>query len=191
MKTKFMIIMAAMAFVFTSCGNNNGTNNAEQAQETSLAMEIDEVLASADSLAYQEITMEGICTHTCKHGATKIFMMGSDDTKTIRVEAASLGSFDQKCINSIVRVKGILREERVDEAYLQRWEASVAVSAAEQHGEGEAGCDTEKAARGETGNTVAERIADFRQKIAARKEATGKEYLSFYFVEALAYEIVE
>ena len=191
MKTKFMIIMAAMAFVFTSCGNNNGTNNAEQAQETSLAMEIDEVLASADSLANQEITMEGICTHTCKHGATKIFMMGSDDTKTIRVEAASLGSFDQKCINSIVRVKGILREERVDEAYLQRWEASVAVSAAEQHGEGEAGCDTEKAARGETGNTVAERIADFRQKIAARKEATGKEYLSFYFVEALAYEIVE
>ena len=191
MKTKFMIIMAAMAFVFTSCGNNNGTNNAEQAQETSLAMEIDEVLASADSLAYQEITMEGICTHTCKHGATKIFMMGSDDTKTIRVEAASLGSFDQKCINSIVRVKGILREERVDEAYLQRWEASVAVSAAEQHGEGEAGCDTEKAARGETGNTVAERIADFRQKIAARKDATGKEYLSFYFVEALAYEIVE
>mgnify|MGYP003550070135 CR=1 FL=1 len=88
-------------------------------------------------------------------------------------------------------IKGILREERVDEAYLQRWEASVAASTAEQHGDGEAGCDTEKAARGETGNTVEERIADFRQKIAARKEATGKDYLSFYFVEALAYEVVE
>ena len=187
-----MFIMAAMAFVFTSCGNNNtGTNNAGQAQEAPAALEIDQVLASADSLANQEITMEGICTHTCKHGATKIFMMGSDDTKTIRVEAAGLGSFDQKCINNIVRVKGILREERVDEAYLQRWEASVAASTAEQHGDGEAGCDTEKAARGETGNTVEERIADFRQKIAARKEATGKDYLSFYFVEALAYEVVE
>ena len=111
-----MIIMAAMAFVFTSCGNNNtGTNNAGQAQEAPAALEIDQVLASADTLANQEITMEGICTHTCKHGATKIFMMGSDDTKTIRVEAAGLGSFDQKCINNIVRVKGILREERVDE----------------------------------------------------------------------------
>ena len=102
MKTRFMIIMAAMAFVFTSCGNNNGTSNAEQVQEAPVALEIDQVLASADTLANQEITMEGICTHTCKHGATKIFMMGSDDTKTIRVEAASLGSFDQKCINSIV-----------------------------------------------------------------------------------------
>ena len=100
MKTRFMIIMAAMAFVFTSCGNNNDTSNAEQVQEAPVALEIDQVLASADTLANQEITMEGICTHTCKHGATKIFMMGSDDTKTIRVEAASLGSFDQKCINS-------------------------------------------------------------------------------------------
>ena len=185
-----MIIVAAMAFVFTSCGNN-AANNAEQAQEAPAALEIDNVLASADSLVNTEITLEGVCTHTCKHGATKIFMMGSDDTKTIRVEAAGLGSFDQKCINNIVRVKGILREERVDEAYLQRWEASVAASTAEQHGDGEAGCDTEKAARGETGNTVEERIADFRQKIAARKEATGKDYLSFYFVEALSYEVVE
>ena len=31
----------------------------------------------------------------------------------------------------------------------------------------------------------------FRTKIAARKAAVGKEYLSFYYVEALSYEIVE
>ena len=118
-------------------------------------------------------------------------MMGSDDTKTIRIEACKLGSFDQKCVNSIVKVNGILREERVDEAYLQRWEAAVAAQTAEQHGEVESGCDSEKAARGETGNTVAERIVDFREKIATRKAAVGKEYLSFYYVEALSYEVVE
>ena len=190
MKTRFMIILAAMAFMFTSCGNN-AANNAEQAQEAPAALEIDNVLASADSLVNTEITLEGVCTHTCKHGATKIFLMGSDDTKTIRVDAGSLGSFDQKCVNSIVRVKGILKEERIDEAYLQRWEASAAANTEEHHGDGEAGCSTEKAARGETANSTEERIADFRQKIAARKEATGKDYLSFYFVEALSYEVVE
>ena len=94
------------------------------------------MLASADSLANTEITLEGVCTHTCKHGATKIFLMGSDDTKTIRVDAGSLGSFDQKCVNSIVRVKGILKEERIDEAYLQRWEASAAANTEEHHGDG-------------------------------------------------------
>lgn len=191
MKTKFFLVMAMMALVFSSCGNSTSTNNSEVAEEVATAMSIDDLLAQADSLAGQEVEFEGICTHTCKHGATKIFMMGSDDTKTIRVEAAKLGSFDQKCINSIVHIKGILCEERVDEAYLQRWEAQAAAAQAEHHGETEAGCDTEKAARGETGNSVAERIADFRTKIAAQKEATGKEYLSFYFVEALAYEVVE
>ena len=40
MKTRFIIILAAMALVFTSCGNN-AANNAEQAQEAPAALEID------------------------------------------------------------------------------------------------------------------------------------------------------
>ncbi|MBR5465899.1 MAG: hypothetical protein IKU79_00575 [Bacteroidaceae bacterium] len=190
MKLKNLFILAISAIVLASCGSKTNESKSEVTEELSSSLSVDDLLLNADSLTDQEILIEGICTHTCKHGATKIFVMGSDDTKTIRVEAASLGSFDQKCINSIVRIKGILREERVDEAYLQRWEAASSVQA-EQHGETEAGCDTEKAARGEKGNSVVERIADFRAKIAARKEVCGKEYLSFYFVEALAYEILE
>ena len=63
----------------------------------------------------------------------------------------------------------------------------------EKHGneEGEGGCDTEKNSRGETADTPEGRIADFRAKIAAEKEATGKEYLSFYHVVAESYEINE
>lgn len=193
MKTKLMILLAA-ATMFVACGGNNSkkaADNAAEATEATTSMEIDAVLTEAEVLTDQQIVLEGVCTHICSHGGTKIFMMGSDDTKTIRIEACKLGSFDQKCVNSIVKVNGILREERVDEAYLQRWEAAVAAQTAEQHGEVETGCDSEKAARGETGNTVAERIADFREKIAARKAAVGKEYLSFYYVEALSYEVVE
>lgn len=33
------------------------------------------------------------------------------------------------------------------------------------------------------------RIADFRQRIGERQLATGKDYLSFYFVEASGYAI--
>lgn len=193
MKSKLMILLAA-ATMFVACGSNNSKNvadNTANAAQSATSMEIDSVLANAEALTNQEIVLEGICTHICKHGGTKIFMMGSDDTKTLRIEAAELGSFDQKCVNSIVKVNGVLREERIDEAYLQQWEATVAAQTAEQHGESEAGCDSEKAARGETGSSVAERIADFRTKIAARKAAVGKEYLSFYYVEAISYEIVE
>ena len=120
MKIKPFIILAT-ALVMVACGGNNtktsennkATDAAEVAEAVS-AMEIDAVLADAEALTNQQVEIEGICTHICKHGGRKIFLMGSDDTKTIRIEAAELGSFDQKCVNSIVKVKGLLREERID-----------------------------------------------------------------------------
>ncbi len=192
MKTNFLMMLTALALTFASCGGKATKTGAQTPQaEAAPALEVDAVLAGADSLSGREIELEGICTHICKHGGTKIFVMGSDDTKTLRIEAAELGSFDRKCVNSIVRVRGVLREERIDEAYLQRWEAAAAAQTALAHGTAEAGCESEKTARGETGSSVAERIADFRAKIAARREATGRDYLSFYYLEARAYEIAE
>ena len=194
MKTKKLTIaiaIMAMTFIRTSCGNKQqkGASEATTEQSASSALEIDSLLANAESLAGQEVTIEGVCTHTCKHGAKKIFLMGSDDTQVIRVEAGTLGAFDPKCVNSIVRVTGTLKEQRIDEAYLQNWEAQLKAQAAEKHGTGEAGCDSEKKARGETANSPEARIADFRAKIADRKAETGKEYLSFYFMEADSYEV--
>jgi len=184
----FIILATAfiMAFTATSCGNRNAKNNSS---ETSTAMNVDFLMENAETMIDQQVVVEAICTHLCSHGATKMFLMGSDESKTLRVEAAKLGSFKQKCANSIVKVTGILHEERIDETYLQQWEMQ-AQAEGEQHGDGESGCATEKAARGETADTTAERIADFRAKIAARNEAEGKAYLSFYFIEALDYEIL-
>ena len=194
MKTKKLTIaiaIMAMTIIGTSCGNKQqkSASEATTEQSASSALEIDSLLANAESLAGQEVTIEGVCTHTCKHGAKKIFLMGSDDTQVIRVEAGTLGTFDPKCVNSIVRVTGTLKEQRIDEAYLQNWEAQLKAQAAEKHGTGEAGCDSEKKARGETANSPEARIADFRAKIADRKAETGKEYLSFYFMEADSYEV--
>ncbi|MCI1646950.1 MAG: hypothetical protein LKI39_10550 [Bacteroides sp.] len=196
MKTsKSIIIAVAAAFLFigSSCSNKQKSKevSTSSGQLVSSAMEIDSLLTNADALAGKEVTIEGVCTHTCKHGATKIFLMGSDDTQTIRVEAGKLGSFSSKCVNAIVRVTGVLKEQRVDEAYLQNWEAQLKAQAQEKHGDGEAGCDSEKKARGEQANTPEGRIADFRAKIADRKAKTGKDYLSFYYVEADSYEIQE
>ena len=81
--------------------------------------------------------------------------------------------------------------ERVDEAYLQNWEAKLKAQTEKSHGETAAGCDSEKKARGETASTPEARIADFRAKIAERKAATGIDYLSFYYMEASSYEIAE
>ncbi len=184
-----VLAMAALTLMGTSCGSKQ--KNAEQtATEQVAAMEIDALLEKAPELVDQEVTIQGVCTHTCAHGATKIFLMGSDDTKTIRVNACELGAFDTNCVNNIVEVKGILKEERIDEAYLVAWEEREKSGEEKHHGEsGEQGCDTEKKSRGETANTFAGRMADFRAKIAAEQAKTGKAYLSFYHIDAISYEI--
>ena len=192
MKTKWMVAVAMIAacLVMVSCG---GGKKQQAAEEAVVAMSIDDVMAKASGLVEQEVTIEGVCTHTCSHGAKKMFLVGSDHTKTLRIEAGELGAFDTKVVNNVVTVKGVIKEERIDEAYLVDWETRLKNQTEEKHGneEGEGGCDTEKNARGETANTAEGRIADFRAKIAAEKEATGKEYLSFYHVVATSYEINE
>lgn len=190
MKTKLMVAVALMATCLTmvSCGNSK-KQQAQTAEQVVVAMSIDDVMAKAPELVDQTVVIEGVCTHTCSHGAKKMFLVGSDDSKTLRIEAGELGAFDTKVVNQVVTVKGTLKEERIDEAYLQDWEARLKANTEEHHGNGEGGCDTEKNARGETANTEEGRIADFRAKIAAAKEATGKEYLSFYHVVADSYEI--
>lgn len=188
-KIIILAISIVLATAMVACGNRNAKKSVTTESATEVAvMDVDALLEGAETLTGQEVEVEAICTHLCSHGATKMFLMGSDDSKTLRVEAAKLGAFNQKCANSIVKVKGILMEERLDEAYLQKWEQTEGI---EHHGDGESGCSTEKAARGETANTTAERIADFRARIAAREQAEGKAYLSFYFIEAISYEIIE
>ena len=192
MKAKWMVaVMMFAACVLSSCGG--GKKQAQNAEEAVAAMSIDEVMGKAAGLVDQTVTIEGVCSHTCSHGAKKMFLVGSDDSKTLRIEAGELGAFDTKVVNNIVTVKGVIKEERIDEAYLQDWENRLKNQTEEKHGneEGEGGCDTEKNARGETADTPEGRIADFRAKIAAEKAATGKEYLSFYHVVAESYEINE
>ena len=192
MKTKLMMIAAMMAACFTMVSCGNAKKQAQPTEQVATAvMSIDEVMAKAADLVDQSVTIEGVCTHTCSHGAKKMFLVGSDDSKTLRIEAGELGAFDTKVVNNNVTVKGILKEERIDEADLVDWENRLKANTQEHHGDGEGGCDTEKNSRGETDNTEEGRIADFRAKIAAEKAATGKEYLSFYHVVAESYEINE
>ena len=184
--------LLTMTLGMTSCGNKQVKSEIATETPESHAIEIDDLLANADTLSGKEVTVQGVCTHTCKHGATKIFLMGSDDTQTIRCEAGELGSFSQNCVNNIVEVTGKLVEQRIDEAYLQQWEEKVKAQAAEKHGNSAAGCDSERKARQEDkANSPEERIANFRKRIAERNEKEGKNYLSFYFIQTTNYQVQE
>jgi len=201
-----LVVAASVVVSLSSCSGNKPAE--PQQDETVAVMDVDALLGTAESHIDQQVTVEGVCTHTCRHGATKIFLQGSDNTMVLRCEAAELGSFSKECVHNVVRVTGYVRETRMDEAYLQNWmrqyeEAQVQqAAAAAMNGEGglseeeqekvstATGCETESAARREQGNTIGEKVAHYREQIAERKAAEGKEYLSFFHIEATSYEVV-
>ncbi len=100
-------------------------------------------------------------------------------------------------------VTGVFREERIDNdviAEMEREFNEPINQIAEERGEESAhraanasvGCDTERAAQGQQDlNTFKERMDDYRARIAKREATEGKSYLSFYYMDAISYEILE
>lgn len=199
MKKLFILLAACSATaLFTACGGGAQTKTAgadTPAQEAVSAtrMDVDRLLENAESLKDRTVEVEGICTHICKHGGRKLFMMGSSDKKTIQVLASKeIGAFPEECINSMVRIKGTLKEDRIDEAYLAGLEQKLSQNTLEKHGDGKAGCASEMKARGEgQASTMQQRIDAMRGRIEKRKAEENKAYLSFYHIDGLEYEIVK
>ena len=189
-KLNLLLIALVSVIAFASCNSNKKTET--ETETTQTIVTVDELLANAEQEIDNIVLLEGVCTHICSHGGKKLFLMGDDDSKTIRVEANDdIGAFKPESVNSIVQVKGTLKEERIDEAYLTQWEARLAEGVVDEHGEDGEGCETELKAQGQEDlDSETARIKDFREKIAARNETEGKNYLSFYYIEAVEYTIL-
>lgn len=195
MKRSIILLGALLCLQFYSCNSGSKTNNESPKAEivTDSILQVNTLLMDGDKFAGKEVTVEGICTHICKHGGSKMFLMGNTENEVIRIESTEKsGKFPPEVVNALVKVQGTLVEERIDEAYLQKWEEELKSEMA-KHGEDEGGCATEKAARNEAAdaNSPEARIADFRNRIAERKAKEGKDYLSFFHLNANNYEIRE
>ncbi|MGL5919581.1 MAG: hypothetical protein ACRCZQ_03650, partial [Bacteroidales bacterium] len=155
MKTlKLFVSVILCTATFAACSGNQSKNtetsvNTVEIQKT----EVDDILSNGAQYAGKEVAIEGICSHRCKHGGGKMFVMGNDNSNIIRIESSETsGKFPTEVTNALVQVKGTVAEERIDEAYLQNWESKLGEET-KQHGESEAGCSTEKAARKESAKT--------------------------------------
>lgn len=89
----FILLTTCVALIATQQSCTSKPKQGQQAEQATAqttatnVLQIDDLLSKAGELAGKEVEAEGVCTHICKHGGGKIFLMGSDDTKTIRIEA--------------------------------------------------------------------------------------------------------
>lgn len=195
----FFAVAALMAIAASSCGSKNSSEASSEAIVT-----VDTILSNPETYVGQTVTIEGVVSHLCKHGGRKAFLLGSDENSMIRCDATpEMGNvFPQETIHRPLRVTGVVMESRLDENAIRQLEQDrqgQIERIAEQQGADEAanysnaptGCETERKVAGQAEvETFAAQMADYRRRIALRDSLEGKPYLSTYFIQATAYEIL-
>lgn len=199
-KTIFSLAIVALTLIAAACGSNKTAETA--GEQTTDALTVDEVLTNPEQYVNDTLTIEGVCSHLCRHGGRKAFLQGNADNMQLRCEAYPLmgENFPATTIHRPMTVVGVLREQRIDNetvAEMERQYAEQIKQLAEQEGEeraelesiAAAGCDTERAARGQQDlTTFQEQMDDYRARIAARQAKDGKSYISFYYLDAISYQ---
>ncbi|MCM1504820.1 MAG: hypothetical protein NC127_06470 [Muribaculum sp.] len=204
MKKSILLFFAVVATVcLVSCGGSSKASGSEAEEVAGIS--VDEVMANPESFVGDTIVLEGVVSHLCRQGGRKAFVAGNGDNAIIRCEAYPLMGepFAKETVHKPIKVKGIFREQRIDEDAILEMEKQNAVrlqniaiesgdESAERAASAESGCETERAAQGQADlTTFAERMADYRAKIADREAKEGKAYLSYYYVDALSYDTLE
>lgn len=131
------------------------------------------------------VIIEGTVIHTCKHSGKRMFLVDGNDSIRVEVTAGKdIIKFDEKLVGSRVRVLGMLKEEKIDEKYLNEWENEVN-KPVENH---DAGVHT--GAKGHEDQGTQEKL-DQINSLRTDLKNSGKDHLSFYSIEASNFEEIK
>jgi hypothetical protein len=182
MKKTAALILLMTAFL-ASC-NFSTKEEATNANDTVLI-----TVATFDTSAYNYIDrpvwIEGTVTHTCKHGGKRMFIADGNDSILVEVTTGpDIVKFEDALVGSRLKVLGMLRELRIDDKYLNEWEAELK-QPVENH---DVGIHTgQKGHEDQTADDKFAQINAYREQI----KASGSDHLSFYSIEAISFSEVK
>jgi len=200
---KKLFLAAVVALTFTAC--NNAAEPASQAAtqdetqaESANVLSVDELEMSIEDLVGKTVVVAGDVDHVCKHGGTKMVILG--DSSDIHIKATDeSGNFRaDEVMDHRVIVTGKVDEFRVDEDYIAQKEAEledmIANGGEEDTTEVEEGHE-EKGMFPDNDTKHKKKIAGMKKQIEGLQamldeaKAEGKDHVSFYSVKADSYEI--
>lgn len=182
---KKALLVGAVAFLFASCGNQGGKDEA-------VAVAFADFEKTAVDMVDKTISIEGTVVHVCSHGGKRMFISDEEGEKRIKIEVSDeTTAFTPDLEGSIVKVTGKVVEFRIDEPYLAEWEAELKAEIEEtgdttvKHEE-DPGFDVEHI-HNDSKYEDLERIANYRSEIAEN----GKGYIAFYSLSYVSHEVLE
>jgi len=179
--TKHLIPFLFIVLIFTFSCNVNNNNTANETADTALLL-----VATFDTAApyYVEkpVWIEGTVTHTCKHGGKRMFIADGNDSIMVEITTGpDIVKFDDGLAGSRVHILGTVKEERIDDKYLNEWEAEI-LKPEESH---ETGLHSgAKGHEDQPNDSKLEQIKSLREQL----KSSGKDHLSFFSVEAISFQ---
>lgn len=180
-KKLFPFLFIAMTIAF-GCNQAPKENTEEMAADTVLL-----TVATFDTTALyyadQPVWIEGTVLHTCKHGGKRMFLVDGNDSVMVEVTTGpDIVMFDESLVGSRVNVLGILKEERIDEKYLNEWEAELMKPAEENHETG--------VHEGTKGHEEQPKEAKLKQINALRNQlkSIDSDHISRFSIEAISFK---
>lgn len=213
---KKLFLAAVVALTFTAC--NNTTDQAATAGDEAAIMTVDELEMNIENLVDQPVVVAGDVDHVCKHGGTKMVILG--DSASIHIKATEeSGNFRaDEVMDQRVIVTGVVSEFRVDEGFIAEKEAELEEAIAmggeveeedceehkdedcEEHKDSDCKDEEKHDEKGnfpDNDNKHKKEIAGLQKQIEGLKamleeaRAEGKDHVSFYSVDAASYVIDE
>ncbi|NLP57491.1 hypothetical protein [Lutibacter sp. B1] len=173
---KNIVIILAILFSFYACKKE--IKKTADTQQTEVSEKIDiptlalnEFDSKAGDFVNKQVLVKGIVDHVCKHGGKKILLVTDDGD----VHVTSDERFDEALMGSEIVIKGVVLEERIDEAYCLKMEDDNIKS----HSEGKSNEDQFKAKK--------EHIQQYRDQM----KAENTDHISIYSLKYVSHTVVE
>ncbi len=196
---KLFYALLVVLFVATACQNNTEKQQDPEIVEVVVVEAVDLDLSNfndkAESLIGKQVILNGMIDHVCKHGGQKMFMVNENADARIKITTGeNMAAFNTELIGETLMVVGVIDEHRIDEEYLREWEEELIAGVDEDEEHSEKGEPLHMGEHGGEGNAEEteenpemKQINEYRQQIAE----SGKEYISFFSVTCVEYEVVE
>ncbi|MFC2107469.1 hypothetical protein ACFLRY_03940 [Bacteroidota bacterium] len=124
---KKVLFIALAMIAMVACNNTQQQANTENTEEEQVAEAIIITPENFQDVAAdyigQEVRMEGTIVHVCKHGGKKLFIMGTDPEKRIKINAPDdMAAFQPELEGNYIAVIGIVEEIEVEEPEMEEGE---------------------------------------------------------------------
>jgi hypothetical protein len=171
MKRIFSLLIIGIVF-FTACKTNHPPTAGEKT-----ILSVEQVLADPSAYVNKEIVISGTVSHVCKMDGKKMFLFGANADSTIRITTGpNLAYFDVALEGNEVEIVGVVKELRIDEAYLAQMEEDLAKGSREKEPTGQ------EDAVGKNQNEELSNVDAMREQI----KASGKDHISEYWIEQIS-----